>query len=115
MGPVLCVNISREMLHVVGCHDQAISEAREEPCLSRQDDIGIDPFVVGCGEPFSVHPSRVRGPCASRVDDRDVMPEIDPQLVDPWDAVEGSIPKMSASELIVGNLGDGDQPPLALT
>ncbi len=37
------------------------------------------------------------------------MPEIDPQLVEPTDAIERSIPMQTASDLVVGDLGDGDQ------
>ncbi len=65
VGPVLCVNISREVFHVIGCHDEAIVKPREKQCLSGQDDIGVDLLVVGGAEPFS--PASAQSSAAMRI------------------------------------------------
>ncbi len=66
----------------------------KEQGLRRQDDIGVDLFVVGGREPSSPRISPKFGGLAHRRGgDRDVMSQIVPQLVKPLEALDSSIPE----------------------
>ena len=104
------IHIPSDMSKIVRHHNQSIFLAAIIQCLRREDDIGVERFVIGRRHPASASVRPKLGGAANRLGGQREVEMIYRfvEIIEPFQALSLSCAEQFTSNLIVGNLGDDD-------